>query len=105
MLEGCPLITAHRAGARVCQQVDHYVAGRQLKQVVVSGSYRLLAFGYRRHWDRLDRVDPKRLDDRLIAHDKDSRSTTRRADTQACIDAHLEAHLDTHLDTHLGPIN
>ena len=66
-LDAGPLVAAHRAGARVGQQVDDDVLGMDVEEVVAGCREGRLALLDARQPDRLDRVDAERLDDRLPA--------------------------------------
>ena len=52
-----PLAVAHRAGTRVGEKVDIYLVGRELKNIVVCGTYPLLALGTSTLADRLYHLD------------------------------------------------
>ncbi len=56
---------AHGAGPAIGQQVNENVVGPQSKEVVVGGADQRLAFFAAGHADRLDGLDPERLDNRL----------------------------------------
>ena len=58
---------AHRARARIGEQVDEHVGGVEIEEVVSRFAQMGLALVHRRHPDRLDALDPERLDDRAIA--------------------------------------
>ncbi len=67
VLDGRPLVAAHGAGAGVGEQVDEDVVGVEVEEVeagLLDGEGTLGAGG---DPDRLDGVDPERLDDRLPA--------------------------------------
>ena len=64
VLDRRPLVAAHRAGARVGQQVDEHVLGVDRKQVEAGRLERRLALVARGDADGLDGVDAERLDDR-----------------------------------------
>ena len=64
VLDGGPLVAAHRAGAGIGQQVDQDVVGVEVEQVVARRLEGRLPLLDRGQPDRLDRVDPERLDDR-----------------------------------------
>ena len=67
VLDGCPLVARHRARARVGEEVDEHLVRGQLEEVEVDrrdGRPPLLLC---RQPQRLHRVDPERLDDRLEA--------------------------------------
>ena len=64
VLDGGPLVTAHRAGAGIRQQVDQDVVGVEREQVQAGDLDRLGALVAGGHPDGFDRVDPERLDDR-----------------------------------------
>ena len=66
-LDRGPLVAAHRARAGVGQQVDQDVGRVEVEQVPARGLERRLALRLGGQPDRLDRVDPERLDDRLPA--------------------------------------
>ncbi len=56
---------AHGAGPAIGQQVNENVVGSEGEEVVVGGSDQRLAFFAAGHADRLDGLDPERLDNRL----------------------------------------
>ena len=64
VLDGCPLVARHRAGPAVGEQVDEDVVGTQAEQVVARVDERSPALVLGGEPQRLDRVDPERLDDR-----------------------------------------
>ena len=64
VLDRRPLVAAHRARARVGQQVDEHVLGVDRKQVEAGRLERRLALVARGDADGLDGVDAERLDDR-----------------------------------------
>ncbi len=64
VLDRRPLVAAHRAGARVGQQVDEHVLGVDREQVEAGRLERRLALVARGDADGLDGVDAERLDDR-----------------------------------------
>ena len=66
-LDAGPLLGRHRSGTRIRQQVDDHIRGVEVEEVVARLEQMLVAFGDRGHADRLDALDPERLDDRLPA--------------------------------------
>ena len=62
---GAPLLGAHRAGARIGEQVDDHVVRMDREQVPAGLAQQLAAFLHRRQPDRLDHLDAERLDDGL----------------------------------------
>jgi hypothetical protein len=66
-LDARPLLGRHRAGPRVGEQVDEHVGGVEVKQVVAGRLQVRLALVDGGHPDRLDALDPERLDDRAPA--------------------------------------
>ncbi len=65
VLDRGPLVARHRARPGVGEQVDQDVVGVQVEQVVAGGADRGLALLAGGDPQRLDRVDPERLDDRV----------------------------------------
>ena len=65
MLDGGPLVPAHRPGARVGEQVDQDIVGVKVEEVQPGGLHRDASLVPGGHADRLDGVDPERFDDRL----------------------------------------
>ena len=63
-LKARPLLRGHRARARVREQVHEHARARHVEQVVARALELLLALLARGHPNRLDGVDPERLDDR-----------------------------------------
>ena len=86
VLDRRPLVAAHRARARVGQQVDDDVVGVDVEQVVAApSSSAAWRSSTRRHPDRLDRMDAERLDDRLPAvHGTDSSASSRPRRPAVC---------------------
>ena len=78
VLDRRPLVAAHRAGARVGEQVDQHVLGVHLEQVVAGPDHGRLRCCARGHPQRLHRVDPERLDDRAEGRCAHARDGTRR---------------------------
>ncbi len=66
-LDARPLVAAHGARAGIGEQVDEHIVGVDVEQVVARRLERRGALLDRRQPDRFDRVDAKRLDDRLPA--------------------------------------
>ena len=64
-----PLFRRHRAGAGVGQQVDQDVLGRDAEEVPVGRLEDLASLIAAGHAQRLDRLDPERLDDPLHTGD------------------------------------
>ena len=64
VLDGRPLVAAHRAGPRIRQEVDQDVVGVEREEVATGCLEGRFAFGPSRDPDRLDGVDAERLDDR-----------------------------------------
>jgi hypothetical protein len=62
-LDAGPLLGAHRAGARVGEQVDQHVLGRELEDVVLRRRQRRDPLLARRELPGFDRLDAERLDD------------------------------------------
>ena len=67
VLDGCPLVAAHRARPRVGQQVDDHVLGVDVEEVVARRLERRLTLVDALDPDRLDRMDAEGLDDGLPA--------------------------------------
>jgi hypothetical protein len=65
MLNRGPLVSRHRARSGVGEQVDEDVIGVQREEVVAGGDDVLEALLVRGQAERLHRVDPERLDDRV----------------------------------------
>ena len=61
--DGGPLVGRHGAGARIGQQVDEHVVGLKQKKVVVRGLKKFFALRTCGPANRLDTLDPERLDD------------------------------------------
>jgi hypothetical protein len=85
-LHAGPLLSRHRAGPGVGQQVDQHLLGPQLEQVVPRGGQggRPLRPGGQPH--RLDRVNAERLNDRperLICHQRPSSKPNLRQQVPA----------------------
>ena len=68
VLDRRPLVARHRTGPGVGEQVDQDVHRPQPEQIEPTRLERGAAVGLRRHAQRLDGVDPERLDDRLERH-------------------------------------
>jgi hypothetical protein len=67
MLDCRPLVAAHCAGSRVREEVDEDVVRVYVEQVVAGRLDGLRALVARRQADRLNGMDPERLDDRAPA--------------------------------------
>jgi hypothetical protein len=66
-LDAGPLLGAHRARARIGEEVDQDVGSVEVEEVVARLAQVSLALVHRGHPDRLDALDPERLDDRVPA--------------------------------------
>ena len=66
-LDPGPLLGGHGARAGIGEQVDQHIGGVQVEEVVPGRLQALLTLIDRRHPDRLDALDPERLDDRAPA--------------------------------------
>ena len=60
---GGPLVSGHRAGAGIGEQVDQHVGSGKKKEIVVRGAKQLQALIAAGPADRLDALDAKRFDD------------------------------------------
>src|SRR6185503_12170964 len=88
-LDAGPLLGGHRAGPRVGQQVDDHVRRVEAEEVVARLAEVALALLHRGHPDRLDALDPERLDDRLpLIHDGSIGAAPEQAEQWRAIMAH-----------------
>ena len=67
--DGGPLVSRHRPGAGVGEQIDEHIIGVQEEQVVMRGFQQLFALGAGCPANWLDALDPKGLDDGSYGHD------------------------------------
>src|SRR5512146_616464 len=74
--DGTPLVGGHCAGARVGEQIDQDVIGREKKEVVVRVTKQLFAFLARSPADRFNALNAKRLDNGAGRHSKPSVAAT-----------------------------
>ena len=80
-LDAGPLLGRHGPGAGIGEEVDHHVRGVQVEEVVAGLAEMPVALLDGGHPDRLDALDPERLDDRLPAiHDAEHRRWTDARD-------------------------
>jgi hypothetical protein len=79
VLDGRPLVAAHRAGPGVREEVDEDVLRVHVEQVVAGCLDGLGALDARGQADRLNRVDPERLNDRAPAIHRGEDTPRRRS--------------------------